>query len=141
MYPTKTTFTSTSPAYTVNVCPAVFNVGNSVYIIGGNNANVYFADSNNIHVPWDVYTSVMPSTVNYPYGNWIGPDGYAYIIDAFTMRLHRSGRKKIYVIDPPARNGTYSNRRAITETGGKSMYTIHCQMGMAPWYTNRRDKF
>jgi hypothetical protein len=140
--PSKATFASTAPAYSVDVCPATFHVENRIYVTGGNNAHLYHADANNPHVPWDSYASVMPGNVNYAYGNWIGPDGYAYVVQAYDgMRLYRSARKRIFVIDPPAPSGKYTHRRAITESGGPSAYTIHCQMGMAPWYTNRRDKF
>lgn len=139
--PTKLTYSSTTvPGYDVNGIAAVFHVENRVYVTGNTNTNLYYADVNNLHVPWDVYPTIMPANVTYPLSNWIGPDGYAYMINA-NYKIYRSGRKKIYVTDPPAPNGIFTNRRAVTETGGSSMYTVHCQMGMAPWYTNRRDKF
>jgi hypothetical protein len=134
---------ATAPQFVTGQDPATFHVENRVYITGAANANLYHVSDNRLHTKWDVYTSVMPGNVGYPHSNWIGPDGYAYMIlnHASAPPIYRSGRKKIYVIDPPGRNGTYVHRRAITETGGNSKYTIHCQMGMAPWYTNRRDKF
>lgn len=138
--PTKLTFSATTPAYSIDACAAVFHVENKVYVTGIGNSNLYYANTNNMHIPWDIYTAVMPGNITYPYSNWIGPDGYAYLINV-DKALYRSSRKKIYVVDPPASNGTYTNRYAVTETGGSSMYTVHCQMGMAPWHTNRRDKF
>jgi hypothetical protein len=140
--PIKTTYTSTSvPGYAIDTTPAVFHVEDRVYVTGNTNSNLYSGPSDNMHVPWDVHSVVMPGNVSYPTMNWIGPDGYAYLVGNTNNEMYRSGRKRIFVVDPPARTGTYTNRHAVTESGGKSAYTIHCQMGMAPWYTNRRDKF
>jgi hypothetical protein len=131
------------PAYNVDQNAAVFHVEDRVYVTGNANANLYYTSASNLYTPWDAYPNVMPGNVGYPQSNWIGPDGYAYLIlhHATAPSIYRSGRKKIYLLDSPKRDGTYADIRAVTESGGKSAYTVHCQMGMAPWYTNRRDKF
>lgn len=123
-------------------CPAIFHVGNYVYIFGTNNdQTLYYCNTDDFSNTWRMASSIIPVNVQYVSGGqWIGPDGYAYFITTAGV-IYKSGRRKIYVTDPQI-PGVYSHRRAIyADTGEDTYYTIHCQMGMTPWYTNRRDRF
>lgn len=122
-----------------------FHVGEYIYAIGGDTTkNMYFTKIKNAGaLTWAKSGDVLPANARYIGGcHWIGPDGYAYYVAYDSLNINRSERRKIYVTDPQIPGGQYSHRRAIyADTGALTMYTINCQMGMAPWYTNRRDQF
>lgn len=124
--------------YTLENNPFIFHVGNMMWT-GGNSQNLYYARTSTPS-KWFVVPGVLSTSMRYTI-QWIGPDGYAYVVRDNTGAVIRSGRKRIFVTDPPVEGGTYAHRRAVTETGEATLYTVHCQMGMCPWYTNRRDRF
>jgi hypothetical protein len=136
-------FNGTSTNYGIEKNGALFHVGNHVWAVGNNaSTNVYYGETEQLSRIWRNVDSAFPSNVQFISGSyWVGPDGYGYVINQ-NGNIYQSGRRLIYVTDPPLPNGLYSHRRAIDATTGEStVYTIQCQMGMAPWFTNRRDRF
>jgi hypothetical protein len=145
--PTKLAYGPSYKNTSIRGTTAVFHVEDKVHVPAYDNFGIYSCDVNNLNDKWVAGGSVFSvqfyyhPPVAYARSCWIGPDGYAYVISSADYHIWRSGRKKIYVYDPPSSDGRYTHRRAVTDTGGESVYTVHCQMGMTPWHTNRRDKF
>ena len=135
---------TSSRNYSQGSCPAVFHVGNYIHVLGNANQVDTFSNVKTLDTPnWRTSSNILPASVTYVRGcQWIGPDGYAYIVNYSNGSIYKSERRKIYVIDSPNPNGLYTHRRAVyADTGDPTTYTIQCQMGMNPWYTNRRDRF
>lgn len=134
-------FNTTTANFSIGQCPAIFHVGDKLYIVGtGGTKDIYYTFVDNM-TQWYKLSNVLPANSNYILGSfWIGPDGYAYIVNS-TGAVFRSGREKIYIKDRIDKGNKYSHLDAVTASGKPTKYTIHCQMGMAPWFTNRRDIF
>lgn len=141
-----TTIHTFSTNFSLTNNPAIFHVGNYIWTFGGDGRAIQFVKTKSFCVnSWPRAVNVFPANIQYVGGSqWIGPDGYAYVINyggGSPYPIYKSARKKIYVIEP-AIPGIYTHRRAIdATTGAMTTYTVHCQMGMSPWFTNRRDRF
>lgn len=143
--PISTSFTINGQNYSVSNNAPIFHVGNKVHLLGmaGTQSCTYGEAATIDSGLWQTTTNVLPSASRYVSGGyWVGPDGYAYIVEAYSNfgYIFQSPRRKIYITEP-AIPGIYSHRRAITDKGEPTVYTVQCQMGMAPWFTNRRDRF
>jgi hypothetical protein len=132
---------TTTQGYSINGTPMTFNVDDMVWVVGNANANVYstnITDNTNFRGTWRTHSDAFSTSLSYIKGSgWIGPDGYAYVIPMSGL-IWKSRRQLIYVTDPLPANGQYANRRAVNASGKNCIYTVHCQMGMCPWFTNTR---
>ena len=133
---------STTQGYAINGTPMTFHVNDRIWVVGNLNAHAYSTEVSttaNYRELWRTSSNVFTTALSYPKGSgWIGPNGYAYLVPN-TGLIWMSGRSQIYVTDPPPANGQYATRRAVNASGKDCLYTVHCQMGMCPWFTNVRS--